>query len=129
MLLLCLISGAGVGFYHGETQKLFEDIKELQPTLLVGLPGAFRQLYRKYNTVQRQWSYTYRKLFLWAWQRKRLSIATGQPPRRARLIDWLLFRGGVASRSFLGGKLRYVILFDRDLPSEVRDFLQAVHAL
>ena len=25
MLLLCLISGAQIGFFHGETQKLFED--------------------------------------------------------------------------------------------------------
>ena len=39
---------------------------------MAGLPGAFRQLYRKYITVQEQWSWAYRKLFVWAWRRKRL---------------------------------------------------------
>ena len=90
---------------------------------MVGLPGAFRQLYRKYGAVQQQWSSPYRALFNWACEHKRRAIRRGETePRRARAIfDWLLFRGLGAS---LGGRLRNVIVFDRDLPTEVRDFLQ-----
>ena len=36
MQLLCLISGAAIGFYHGVQNALLEDLRELKPTLLVG---------------------------------------------------------------------------------------------
>ncbi|KAL1512425.1 hypothetical protein AB1Y20_005681 [Prymnesium parvum] len=123
MLLLCLISGAQIGFYHGQTQKLFDDVRELKPTIMVGLPGAFRQLYRKYCAVQQQWSPTYRKLFMWAWRRKRLAIQQQQTSRRG-LLDKVLATLVPQIDTFLGGRLRYVIVCDRDMPADVRDFLE-----
>ncbi|KAL3922100.1 MAG: hypothetical protein SGPRY_004683 [Prymnesium sp.] len=167
MLLLCLVSGAKIGFYHGQTQKLFDDVvgstplshpplacpfplsaipcltpnttnlllscsiliplpipnpRELKPTLMVGLPGAFRQLYRKYCAVQEQWSPLYKKLFLWAWRRKRTALLQYHPshhPSRSGLLNMLFAFLVPQIDTFLGGRLRYVIVCDRDMPSHV----------
>ena len=35
---------------------MLDDLRELKPTLLAGLPGAFRLLHRKYAAIHRQWS-------------------------------------------------------------------------
>ena len=107
--------------------------RELKPTIMAVLPGAFRQLYRKYITVQEQWSWAYRKLFVWAWRRKRLLAvqreqashgglsheSLGLTPLLDRLLALLIPQIDV----LLGGRLRYIIVCDRDMPIDVRDFL------
>ena len=137
MQLVCLVSGAAVGFYHGVQNDLLDDLRELKPTLLVGLPGAFRLLYRKYDAMQRQWSAPYRLLYQWAWRRKCRAIAEGCGINGGitdgngggshfgglptRLLERLLF-GTVAAS--LGGRLRYVLVCDRDMDAEVRQFFE-----
>lgn len=90
---------------------------------MVGLPGAFRQLYRKYSTLQQQWSTVYRKLFMWAWRRKRLAMQHNRPSR-AGWLNMVLARLVPQIDTFLGGNLRYIIVCDRDMPSDVKDFLE-----
>jgi len=46
-----------------------------RPTFLVGLPGAFRQMVRKYTAIRREWSRPYRLIFEWAWRRKERALA------------------------------------------------------
>ena len=94
---------------------------------MVGLPGAFRQLYRKYGTVQQQWSPGYRRLFLWAWRRKRLAIrrtCQSNDGLLGGLLDWALSKLIPRIDSFLGGRLRHIIVCDRDMPVDVLDFLE-----
>ena len=40
VLLLCLSSGAAVGFYHGVQDGLLNDLRVLRPTVLCGLPNV-----------------------------------------------------------------------------------------
>eukprot|EP00747_Dinoflagellata_sp_TGD_P003333 gnl/TRDRNA2_/TRDRNA2_107869_c1_seq1.p1 gnl/TRDRNA2_/TRDRNA2_107869_c1~~gnl/TRDRNA2_/TRDRNA2_107869_c1_seq1.p1 ORF type:complete len:552 (+),score=95.30 gnl/TRDRNA2_/TRDRNA2_107869_c1_seq1:60-1658(+) len=43
IMLHCLTAGAAVGFYHGEhSQTIFDDMRELRPTFLVGSPCMLR---------------------------------------------------------------------------------------
>lgn len=90
---------------------------------MVGLPGAFRQLYRKYSTLQQQWSSVYRKLFMWAWRRKRFAMQRNDSSRTGWL-NIILARLVPQIDTFLGGNLRYIIVCDRDMPSDVKDFLE-----
>jgi len=122
--LLCLASGAALGFQHGTQTALLDDVRVLKPTFLVGLPGAFRQLHRQYSTVQQQWGLPYRKLFALAWRRKLAALRRGEQqsqPRREKWLDWLMF-GSIAKS--LGGRLRFLLVCDRDFDTQVREFLQ-----
>ena len=120
VLLLCLSSGAAVGFYHGVQDGLLNDLRVLRPTVLCGLPGAFRLLYRKYRTVERHFFPLYRALVRWAWRRKRLALASGA--RNSQPILDRLFFGDI--NKSLGGRIEPLLVCDRDLDEEVREFLQ-----
>lgn len=50
VLLLCIASGAAIGFYRGKQTELLDDLRVAKPTFFVGLPGAFRQMVRSIRT-------------------------------------------------------------------------------
>lgn len=87
---------------------------------------------RRYAAIHRQWSAPYRLLYRWAWRRKCCAIAEGSTPQGGdgaahggsllgryvvSLLERLLF-GTVAAS--LGGRLRYVLVCDRDMDAEAR---------
>jgi long-chain acyl-CoA synthetase len=51
VLLLCIASGAAIGFYRGRQTELLDDLRVAKPTFFVGLPGAFRQMVRRRNSA------------------------------------------------------------------------------
>lgn len=42
-----LATGASIGFYHGDTLKLLDDVSELKPTVFASVPRLFNRIYDK----------------------------------------------------------------------------------
>jgi len=45
--VVCLGSGAAIGFFQGNIKKLTDDFKALEPTVLCGVPRVFTRVYQK----------------------------------------------------------------------------------
>lgn len=103
--LSALSTGMRIGFGRQLTH-LYDDLKALQPTFLVGHPEMFGRLHQHFQRIKRRWSWPYKRLFSWAAKRKGKLFATGTP--QSDFWDWFLFRS--ISKS-LGGNLKLIITY------------------
>jgi long-chain acyl-CoA synthetase len=102
--LFLYVQGGRVGFARGGVPALMGDIKELQPTLLIGVPRILNRVCENMKAGIAKKSWIAQKVLYWAIDRKVQCMLENRP--HSLLLDALLFS---AFRDSLGGKLRALI--------------------
>lgn len=130
-----LFCGFSIGFYQGVISKLFDDIKVLKPTFLVGAPRVWSRLHDKMwqavnakrasenKLVSYIGGVVWRTLFRYAFEKKRLALRQGR--RSARIWDILVFNK-IRDRLVGGGhhaRLRFILSGSAPLDPQIAEFL------
>jgi long-chain acyl-CoA synthetase len=125
MLLYALRKGMAIGFSQGIYSKIFEDLGVLKPTFLVGSPGIFENMFLKLERTMQSWNFAYRWLFRTAYARKLGLLAKnrrdGTRQNTSLVWDYFVFR---RIARIMGGNLRYIVMTDGVLDTQVHDFVQ-----
>ncbi|KAL0861816.1 hypothetical protein Bca101_040934 [Brassica carinata] len=115
-------NGASVGYYHGDLNALHDDIQELKPTFIAGVPRVFERIYegiqkalQELNPRRRIIFYALYKYKL-AWMNRGYSHSKASP-----MADFLAFR---KIRNQLGGRLRLLVSGGAPLSPEIEEFLR-----
>ncbi|KAL6865359.1 hypothetical protein ACP4OV_016510 [Aristida adscensionis] len=111
--------GASIGYYHGDLNALRDDINELKPTLLVGVPRVYERIYEgilKAIAELRPLRRVIFNAFKLASMRAGYSHKTASP-----FADMLAFR---KVKARLGGRLRLLISGGAPLSTEIEEFLR-----
>ncbi|CAN1341021.1 Long chain acyl-CoA synthetase 1 [Linum perenne] len=114
--------GASVGYYHGDLNALRDDLMELKPTFLAGVPRVFEKIHEgivkaldELNPIRRTiFDFLYR--YKLGWMNMGFKQKYSSP-----LADLLAFRKVKAK---LGGRLRLIVSGGAALSSEVEEFLR-----
>jgi len=108
-----------VGFYQGDVRKIMEDIAELKPAFLGGVPRVYDRIYDKVNSMVSQSGPVKRWLFKKALAASEESIRTGKPV-------WPIWDLLVLSkiRAKLGGNVAGILSGSAPLTSTVQRFLK-----
>lgn len=117
--LFAVRKGMAIGFSQGVDTKIFEDMRVLKPTFLVGSPGIFENLHRKFKKITQSWGFLYRWFFELARDRRLVELA--QQTYASLFWDWILFR---RVARVMGGNLRYIIMTNGVMDSAVHDFVR-----
>lgn len=114
--------GASVGYYHGDLNALGEDLMELKPTFLAGVPRVFERIHEGVMKVLNELNPFRRAAFNFLYQRKLSAMREGfKHTEASRLADILAFRKVKAK---LGGRIRLIISGGAPLSNEVEEFLR-----
>ncbi|PSR85930.1 Long chain acyl-CoA synthetase, partial [Actinidia chinensis var. chinensis] len=114
--------GASIGYYHGDINALRDDLMELKPTFLAGVPRVFERIHEGVIKAIEELNPRRRKIFNILYQYKLAWMNLGYKHKNASwLADLLAFRK-VNSR--LGGRLRLIVSGGAPLSSEVEEFLR-----
>ncbi|KAJ0054710.1 hypothetical protein Pint_00826 [Pistacia integerrima] len=117
--------GASVGYYHGDLNALRDDLMELKPTLLAGVPRVFEKIHegreilllinhtRRNTEIFLSSEFRHSKL---GWMNMGYKQKYASP-----LADLLAFR---KVKARLGGRLRLVVCGGAPLSTEVEEFLR-----
>ncbi|XP_013634888.1 PREDICTED: long chain acyl-CoA synthetase 1-like [Brassica oleracea var. oleracea] len=115
-------NGASVGYYHGDLNALHDDIQELKPTFIAGVPRVFERIYegiqkalQELNPRRRLIFYALYKYKL-AWMNRGYSHSKASP-----MADFIAFR---KIRNQLGGRLRLLVSGGAPLSPEIEEFLR-----
>ncbi|CAH2057640.1 unnamed protein product [Thlaspi arvense] len=114
--------GASVGYYHGDLNALRDDIQELKPTFLAGVPRVFERIYdgiqkalQELNPRRRLIFYALYKYKL-AWMNRGYSHSKASP-----MADFIAFR---KVKNQLGGRIRLLVSGGAPLSPEIEEFLR-----
>ncbi|CAL4910493.1 unnamed protein product [Urochloa decumbens] len=114
--------GASIGYYHGDLNALRDDIQELKPTLLVGVPRVYERIYEGILKAIAELRPLRRVIFNALYNRKLASMKSGYSHKTASpFADMLAFR---KVKARLGGRLRLLISGGAPLSSEIEEFLR-----
>ncbi|XP_057782261.1 long chain acyl-CoA synthetase 1-like isoform X2 [Salvia miltiorrhiza] len=114
--------GASVGYYHGEINEIRDDLIELKPTFLAGVPRVFERIHEGVLKALDDLNWRRRRIFHLLYRYKLHWMNKGYKQKDASpLADFLAF-GKVKSR--LGGRLRLIVSGGAPLSSEVEEFLR-----
>ncbi|KAK1292783.1 Long chain acyl-CoA synthetase 1 [Acorus calamus] len=114
--------GASVGYYQGDINALRDDLMELKPTLLAGVPRVFERIHEGIRKALDELRPLRRMIFHALYRHKLSWMNAGYKHRAASpLADLLAFRK-VSAR--LGGRIRLIISGGAPLSSEVEEFLR-----
>jgi long-chain acyl-CoA synthetase len=114
--------GASIGYYHGDLNALRDDIQELKPTLLVGVPRVYERIYEGILKAIAELRPLRRVIFNALYNRKLASMKSGYSHKTASpFADMLAFR---KVRARLGGRLRLLISGGAPLSTEIEEFLR-----
>ncbi|KAJ2809501.1 medium-chain fatty acid-CoA ligase faa2 [Coemansia guatemalensis] len=111
--------GARIGFNQGDVRKVVEDIGELRPTVLVGVPRIFNRIHDQVWSQVNARGGIASSLFSYAHGVKRANLKTGSNTHW--LWDRVVFK---AVRERFGGRLRLVISGAAPISADVLDFLR-----
>ncbi|GMR45720.1 hypothetical protein PMAYCL1PPCAC_15915 [Pristionchus mayeri] len=117
---ICLAVGARIGFYRGDIRLLFEDIQELQPTIMPVVPRVLNKLYDKVMSGVNA-SLLKRILFNAALSSKKNEMANFVI-RQNSFFDKIIFK---KIREALGGRVKLMITGSAPLEKEVLTFVRA----
>ncbi|GMJ01018.1 LONG-CHAIN ACYL-COA SYNTHASE 1, ECERIFERUM 8 [Hibiscus trionum] len=114
--------GASVGYYHGNLKELRDDIVELKPTFLAGVPRVYDMIHEGIQKALQELN-PFRKWVFDALYKHKLSwMNRGYKHKYASpLADLLAFRKVKAK---LGGRLRLLLSGGAPLSSGVEEFLR-----
>ncbi|KAJ6404064.1 hypothetical protein OIU84_012291 [Salix udensis] len=114
--------GASVGYYHGDLNALRDDLMELKPTCLAGVPRVFEKIQQGIKKALQELSPLRRQIFDALYRYKLGWMNRGYKQKYASpLADLLAFR---KVKARLGGRLRLVICGGASLSTEVEEFLR-----
>ncbi|XP_057439186.1 long chain acyl-CoA synthetase 1-like [Lotus japonicus] len=114
--------GASVGYYHGDTTALGDDLMELKPTLFAGVPRVFEKIYEGIKKAVEELNPWRRTVFgllykyKLGWMNKGYKQCNSSP-----LADLLAFR---KVKTRLGGRIRLIITGSAPLNPKVEEFLR-----
>ncbi|KAG5514111.1 hypothetical protein RHGRI_035494 [Rhododendron griersonianum] len=128
--------GASVGYYHGDLNALKDDLMELKPTFLAGVPRVFERIHEGMEVFYticifltgvikalEELNPRRRAIFHILYKYKLAWLNLGFKQKNASwLADLLAFRKVVKSR--LGGRIRLIVSGGAPLSSEVEEFLR-----
>ncbi|KAL5202503.1 hypothetical protein ABZP36_013455 [Zizania latifolia] len=114
--------GASVGYYHGDLNALRDDLMELKPTLLVGVPRVYEKIYEGILKALSELRPLRRIVFNALYNRKLTNMKAGYTHKTASpFADMLAFR---KVKARLGGRLRLLISGGAPLSNEIEEFLR-----
>ncbi|KAG4191984.1 hypothetical protein ERO13_A07G129500v2 [Gossypium hirsutum] len=114
--------GASVGYYHGNLKELRDDIMELKPTFLAGVPRVYDMIHEGIQKALQELSPLRKWIFDALYKHKLSWMNKGYKQKFASpLADLLAFRKVKAK---LGGRLRLLLSGGAPLSSEVEEFLR-----
>uniref|UniRef100_A0A5B6ZVT6 Long-chain-fatty-acid--CoA ligase n=2 Tax=Davidia involucrata TaxID=16924 RepID=A0A5B6ZVT6_DAVIN len=114
--------GASVGYYHGDMNALRDDLMELKPTFLAGVPRVFERIQEGVIKALEELSPFRRRVFDILYKYKLAWMNLGFKQKNASpLADLLAFR---KVKARLGGRIRLIISGGAPLSSEVEEFLR-----
>uniref|UniRef100_A0A804RIS7 Long-chain-fatty-acid--CoA ligase n=1 Tax=Zea mays TaxID=4577 RepID=A0A804RIS7_MAIZE len=110
--------GASIGYYHGDLNALRDDIVELKPTLLVGVPRVYERIYEGILKAIAELRPLRRVIFNALYNRMKAGYShkTASP-----FADMLAFR---KVKARLGGRLRLLISGGAPLSNEIEEFMR-----
>lgn len=122
-MYLYLLNGMAV-HYAESIEKVPENLAEVRPTILVGVPRIFEKVYARAKLKASQSGGVKEKIFDWAIDQASqhcLARETGQglsgwPSIKYRIADRLVF---TQLRQFFGGRLRFCITGGAALPNDI----------
>ena len=116
---MCMLAGASIGFYQGDTLKLLDDVAELKPTIFASVPRLYNRIFDKAMAGVRSKSSLAQYLFNTAFAAKKAGLAQGS------LTHWLWDRLVFANvRGRLGERVRMMFTGAAPISAEVVDFLR-----
>ncbi|XVF72781.1 hypothetical protein PTKIN_Ptkin12aG0148000 [Pterospermum kingtungense] len=114
--------GASVGYYHGNLKELRDDITELKPTFLAGVPRVYDMIHEGIQKALQELRPLRRRIFDALYKYKLYWMNRGYKHKHASpLADLLAFR---KVKARLGGRLRLLLSGGAPLSSEVEEFLR-----
>eukprot|EP00252_Welwitschia_mirabilis_P022615 TRINITY_DN6170_c0_g2_i2.p1 TRINITY_DN6170_c0_g2~~TRINITY_DN6170_c0_g2_i2.p1 ORF type:complete len:666 (+),score=118.51 TRINITY_DN6170_c0_g2_i2:100-2097(+) len=114
--------GASIGFWRGDVRLLLEDVLQLKPTILVGVPRVFERISAVINAKMSAGGEMIKKFFDAAYNYKLKKMKEGlKPEKAAPLFDKLLFK---KINQRLGGNLRFIISGGAPLARVLEEFLR-----
>eukprot|EP00005_Dracoamoeba_jomungandri_P000521 CAMPEP_0174254172 /NCGR_PEP_ID=MMETSP0439-20130205/3517_1 /TAXON_ID=0 /ORGANISM="Stereomyxa ramosa, Strain Chinc5" /LENGTH=671 /DNA_ID=CAMNT_0015335623 /DNA_START=35 /DNA_END=2047 /DNA_ORIENTATION=- len=118
MTSLSFSSGGCVGFYQGDVKKLVDDIQELKPTLLIGVPRVYHRIYDKILQQVNESFILKKQLFYYAFRTKLEAMQQGQ---ETPYLDAIVFS---KIKEKLGGRVRLIVSGSAPLSPTLHDFLK-----
>ncbi|XP_023756261.1 long chain acyl-CoA synthetase 1 [Lactuca sativa] len=114
--------GASVGFYHGDINAIQDDMIELKPTFLAGVPRVLERIYEGVLKGLEELNPRRRKIFDILYNHKLGWLKSGYKQNYASpFADMLAFR---KIRNRLGGRIRLIVSGGAPLSPEVEEFLR-----
>lgn len=118
----CIFKSASIGFWRGDVKLLVEDIMELKPTILCGVPRVFDRIYTGINEKISIGGALKKMLFDFAYSYKLKNMQKGlKQDEAAPLFDKLVF---TKVKQGLGGCLRLILSGAAPLARHVEEFLR-----
>lgn len=111
------MNGGSVGFYQGNVSKLSEDICELQPTLMAGVPRVFDRVKDKIMLTTKQ-CHVKQWIFNTAYNWKRDKVRNGED---SPFWNSIVFN---KIKKRLGGKIRLIVSGGAPLSPELQEFVK-----
>ncbi|KAJ3676054.1 hypothetical protein LUZ60_003466 [Juncus effusus] len=115
-------SGASVGYYQGDLNAIKDDLMELKPTLLVGVPRVYERIHEGIQKVLSELRPLRRLIFNALYRHKLSWMEAGYSHKLASpLADFLAFR---KVKARLGGRIRLLITGSAPMSEEIEEFLR-----
>lgn len=114
--------GASVGFYHGDINALRDDMMDLKPTFLAGVPRVLERIYEGVLKGLEELNPRRRKIFDILYNYKLRWLKAGYKQKYASPLADMLAFSKIKNR--LGGRIRLIVSGGAPLSPEVEEFLR-----
>lgn len=119
--IIMFAQGARIGFFSGDTRDIFRDCKELQPTIMCGVPRIFNRFVDSVKKSIEEMPSILKILTLWATRIK--SDALLKSENYSMLLDYFIFS---RFKEELGGRLHLIVIGGAPILPENYEFLRTI---
>ncbi|XP_010523913.1 PREDICTED: long chain acyl-CoA synthetase 1 isoform X2 [Tarenaya hassleriana] len=114
--------GAAIGYYHGDLNALRDDIQELKPTYIAGVPRVFERIHEGIQKAVQELNPRRRFIFNSLYKYKLKWMNRGYSQKNASpMADLIAFR---KVKDRLGGRIRLLVSGGAPLSPEIEEFLR-----